>query len=388
MSELLQGQMFPDDADGSTSSPEGFRVRTSPLPGRATDSTVIGRRSSLRSPDLLARSDQIGSSLRTCLRSASEAAIGCSLNWTDSGTPGGRAWWVLGRSGRRTSGTGCGSSGDGWPTVNAQAERDHPDKTYSTTNNASYSDGRKCQPTLMGVLNRIEQWSSPTVRDAESLAKVTQGAGSAAKGNQIIMPLAVQAQNWPTPRSEDSEQTGAHAGVTDTLTSKARQDWPTPNASDVKGASQPEGRRPVCDDDLPSRVARQDWFTPQGRDWKDTGPSQGNRKDVNLGVQAHRCAGPPAPEKSSTTGKRRDWSTPEAAQGLGGHLSRGGKRKGELLLAGQAKGDRTTPGALNPAWVCQLQGLPDGWLDLPDAVLSRLSATRTPRTSRTSSGDG
>jgi len=331
MSELLQGQMFPDDADGSTSSPEGFRVRTSPLPGRATDSTVIGRRSSLRSPDLLARSDQIGSSLRTCLRSASEAAIGCSLNWTDSGTPGGRAWWVLGRSGRRTSGTGCGSSGDGWPTPR----------------------------TLTGGPESAER--------KQELGRTESGGGDLAS--------AVQA-SWPTPRSEDSEQTGAHAGVTDTLTSKARQDWPTPNASDVKGASQPEGRRPVCDDDLPSRVARQDWFTPQGRDWKDTGPSQGNRKDINLGVQAHRCAGPPAPESPSTTGKRRDWHTPRAQEDQSSteaaatrmtkpdtKSTTGGPHYGPQGLTQQA---RTTNGAgqLNPAWVESLQGLPAGWIDV------------------------
>jgi len=336
MSELLQGQMFPDDADGSTSSPGGFRVRTSLPPGRASDSTVTARRSSLNSPDLLMKSDRLGSSLRTSLRSAAEAVIGCSLSWTDSGTPGGRAWWVLGRLGRRTSGTGCGSSGDGWPTPR----------------------------TLTGGPESAER--------KQELGRTESGGGDLAS--------AVQA-SWPTPRSEDSEQTGAHAGVTDTLTSKARQDWPTPNASDVKGASQPEGRRPVCDDDLPSRVARQDWFTPQGRDWKDTGPSQGNRKDVNLGVQAHRCAGPPAPAKSSTSGKHRDWSTPTDTS-AGGSTSRGGDRKGETLLRGQVGGQ------LNQAWVCQLQGLPDGWLDLSDAVLSRLSATRTPRMSRTSSGGG
>jgi len=310
MSELLQGQMFPDDADGSTSSPEGFRVRTSPLPGRATDSTVIGRRSSLRSPDLLARSDQIGSSLRTCLRSASEAAIGCSLNWTDSGTPGGRAWWVLGRSGRRTSGTGCGSSGDGWPTPR-------------TLTGGPESAERKQE------LGRTESGGG----DLTSLVQAQNWptAQNYAKGNQIIPPLAVQA-SWPTASARD---------------------WRSESCS---------------------------------QEFQDERNAQTRGKTLPWVVS--NSAGPPAPEKSSTTGKRRDWSTPEAAQGLGGHLSRGGKRKGELLLAGQAKGDRTTPGALNPAWVCQLQGLPDGWLDLPDAVLSRLSATRTPRTSRTSSGDG
>ncbi len=36
-------------------------------------------------------------------------------------------------------------------------------------------------------------WSSPTVRDSNTLAKCKRGAGSLAKGNQIIEPLVVQA---------------------------------------------------------------------------------------------------------------------------------------------------------------------------------------------------
>jgi hypothetical protein len=39
----------------------------------------------------------------------------------------------------------------------------------------------------------------------------------------------------------------------------------------------------------------------------------------------------------------------------GGSISRGGKRKNELLLGGQVKGK------LNPDWVEQLMGLPVGW---------------------------
>jgi hypothetical protein len=58
------------------------------------------------------------------------------------------------------------------------------------------------------------------------------------------------------------------------------------------------------------------------------------------------------------------WQTPSVADTLGGHLSRSGKRSNELLLKGQAQ--KATPGVrgqLNPAWVGQLMGLPDGWLD-------------------------
>lgn len=99
------------------------------------------------------------------------------------------------------------------------------------------------------------------------------------------------------------------------------------------------------------------WPTPQAGNEKWTGGP------LEVGGAAARkimrealglpCAGPPAPAKPSMSGKR-------------------------LVSSGQ----------LNPAWVTQLQGLPDGWLDLPDATLSRLLATRTRHTSPTSSVSG
>ncbi|HUU93699.1 MAG TPA: hypothetical protein VM238_21110 [Phycisphaerae bacterium] len=68
-----------------------------------------------------------------------------------------------------------------------------------------------------------------------------------------------------------------------------------------------------------------------------------------------------------------DWQTPDAAVILGGHLSRGGKRKDELLLAGQVKANWTTPQSHDA------QGTPDakrhgrygtkhGGRNLPDQV--------------------
>jgi hypothetical protein len=49
--------------------------------------------------------------------------------------------------------------------------------------------------------------------------------------------------------------------------------WPTPAASDEKGPN-PIGRRPKCDDDLPTAVARF-WPTPEAeRDAKSAGPAE------------------------------------------------------------------------------------------------------------------
>jgi hypothetical protein len=138
-----------------------------------------------------------------------------------------------------------------------------------------------------------------------------------------LSDLNMQVRAWPTPRAEDCEQTGGHAGVPDTPTA----------ASGV-------------------------WATPNQRDWKDTGPTQGNRNSPNLGTQAH-AVGLPDQGNRSTSGKHRDWSTPNAMGG--GSVSRGGERVNELLLAGQA-GASKLRGALSAKWVTQLMGFPDGWL--------------------------
>lgn len=91
-----------------------------------------------------------------------------------------------------------------------------------------------------------QRWPTPTRRDAESLKKVTRGAGSLAKGNQRIPPLAVAVAMWPTPTAGDAKAAGsrntpqskANPGLS--LTDAVRQDggrgrWPTPAARDWRG---------------------------------------------------------------------------------------------------------------------------------------------------------
>jgi len=93
-------------------------------------------------------------------------------------------------------------------------------------------------------------------------------------------------------------------------------------------------------------------------------------------------------------GQVKQWLTPTAnedAAGLPG-------AKMQPMLGSQVKADgpchpapRSTTGkprgSLNPAWVSQLMGYPDGWLDLPDGTLSKLSATHRSRSASKSSRD-
>jgi hypothetical protein len=166
-------------------------------------------------------------------------------------------------------------------------------------------------------------------------------------------------KHWPTPRSEDCEQTGAHAGTPDTLTSAAR--WATPNARDWKGQDMPQRRGGAS---LPHQVT--------------------------TGQMSHASAGPHDPDSPSTTGKPRDsWQTPTVTDGEGRPYTypNGNHDKPFLTLLGQAQpagtNHRKVVAHLNPDWVEQLQGLPDSWTDLDDATVSRLLATRTRGWSRT-----
>jgi hypothetical protein len=59
--------------------------------------------------------------------------------------------------------------------------------------------------------------------------------GNNEAGNTDSSRKTVALCGWPTPRSEDSEQTGAHRGSPDTLNSAAKiTGWATPAARDFK----------------------------------------------------------------------------------------------------------------------------------------------------------
>jgi len=83
------------------------------------------------------------------------------------------------------------------------------------------------------------------------------------------------------------------------------------------------------------------------------------------------------------SGSSRDWSTPNVPNGgrklKGGMSETGMTPDGKKRQVGLQNQLGASAGQLNPAWVAQLQGLPDGWLDLPDATLDRLVRERHSR---------
>lgn len=132
------------------------RVKTCPSPGAAPASRATAPGCGRKCSGSCEACDPLGSSLRTFLLSAFEARTGSSLIWKARATPGGRPWWALGRSGRRTAATGSGF----WPTATATR--------YGSGNNGSPRDGRteyatKRAPSLE-TCARLD-WSTASARD-------------------------------------------------------------------------------------------------------------------------------------------------------------------------------------------------------------------------------
>lgn len=160
--------------------------------------------------------------------------------------------------------------------------------------------------------------------------------------------------------------------------------WATPTGSIAKGGV-PQDSKQKRDLRLDAAKAPE-WTAPSATDWK--GPRGAGHLERH-GMK--RLSDHFAPSQTNNSAKSpqhsaaaSEWQTPNAM--AGGSVSRGGSRKGELLIAGQvAQASRNTNGkprgSLNPAWVSQLMGYPADWLDLDDATVSRLLETASCRRS-------
>jgi hypothetical protein len=92
-----------------------------------------------------------------------------------------------------------------WPTPTAK-DCDASGSRNTETSNAHA--GTSLTDAVRQDGGRGRTWSTPTKRDAESLAKVTRGAGSRARGQERIEPLAVQVateerRSWASPAARD-----------------------------------------------------------------------------------------------------------------------------------------------------------------------------------------
>jgi site-specific DNA-cytosine methylase len=173
---------------------------------------------------------------RECSRENLLAAA--SRSWGAVGERGGSVEDAA-RNGQRGRERQAGGAGGGefakqvnnWPTPNtmdseqAGGEGDYRGPSLNLkASNWPTPDGR--------VMNDGEQPETWLERQEKLKAKGYNGNGAG-------MPLAIASQNWPTPRSEDSESCGNHPNAVDSLGGASRL-WTTPQAHDTHGPKTPE----------------------------------------------------------------------------------------------------------------------------------------------------
>jgi hypothetical protein len=177
------------------------RARTSRSRGRVRGSRAPVQGCGPRCSGSCASCDPVGSSLRTSLLSELEALTAYSVTWKEKATPAGRSWWVLGRSGLRTRGTGSGS----WPTAAATP--------YG--NNRGGGAGRvgPIRPSLEGMARDLwatPDWKtgirpSPTFKNGSLTLYGQVGLGRKAGPLAPESPsTSGRSRGWPTAQARDA----------------------------------------------------------------------------------------------------------------------------------------------------------------------------------------
>ena len=174
-------------------------AKTSALPERESALKAREADCGANLPDLSEKSDRLGSFLKTCLLSEIAAQTGFSLIWKRSATPGGRAWWVLSMSERRTSGIGSGLL----PTPRAEGM------------DAMGADVTK------SLLTAARLWPTPQARDGRSgdqpeshRAQRKKAQGYSMNLNDAVLVPTPKARDWKSGSQATQEQRGIIAGPT------------------------------------------------------------------------------------------------------------------------------------------------------------------------------
>lgn len=209
-------------------------------------------------------------------------------------------------------------------------------------------------------------------------------------------------ENWKSLVTKRRGEYSARLNAARLTSENESSSWPSPVASEVRQGFQDRSRGMKGSQESLTIVVVKSWPTPDTNNHRD---GTTLRKDNKLeqggfhGISLHHAMskyGLPGQANHSTLGSHPEsWATPEGMEG--GKISRGGKRKNELLLTGQVKAWATPQsrdakgaegrmirdgkstdlpsqteveqtgawnrnnGRLNPRWVETLMGVPIGW---------------------------
>lgn len=267
------------------------------------------------------QSDALQRSLENRLRPAMDS-IGStlfSLTWKRATTPSGRSISRLRARAHRTLDNGSGS----WPTTtvkdaigSARHGYMNDGRPRAATNQRREILTRHAGTTLTDAAN-LAGWPTPNTpsggRSVDPSKMSATGVTEDGRKHTVSLEHVARFSTWPTPRAEDSEQTGGHRGTADTLTSAARlAPWSTPRASEAEHGGRtmgPDGKD--YQTGLAEQASMATWSTPRVSDQK--GAAQ-NRIAVALGTTDHRfqlreqvelvASGPAATGSPASTEKR------------------------------------------------------------------------------------
>lgn len=171
-----QLDLLPTESVPSMSSAEATPASRSHTPANSEASKTLAI-SGRKCADLLAKSDPLGSLLKTLLVTSHWGSTRCSLTWKPTATPGGRLLFRLQPSMPRTSGNGSGSwLATATATANqlAPSMQKHPGcraifptplagdgKKMSSMSKARKASGRKPD----SLPEYVRMWPTPTARD-------------------------------------------------------------------------------------------------------------------------------------------------------------------------------------------------------------------------------
>ncbi len=186
--------------------------------------------------------------------------------------------------------------------------------------------------TWVPVMDEPERSSWQTPRVSEGGYTIDGRTGRAK------LSLDGEAQNWRTPRAEDSESTGAHRGNLDTLTSFTDH-WRTPSAGHPeKGGSQNPEKRLAGGHTLDLQDQAEYWMTPN----VPNGGRKMSRKDA-----AAKGATQKGKRQVGLENQAEFWATPKAGDWRDGRISQDTADKNSRPLNEQFESMWRTPHGLS-----------------------------------------
>ncbi len=159
-------------------------------------------------------------------------------------------------------------------------------------------------------------------------------------------------QNWKSLVIKRRGEYSARLNAARLIRESECLSWPSPVASEVRQGFQDRSRGMKGSQESLTTVVIKDGLAAQGNH-----STHGSRPESWATPRAEMDSGAHRGKPDTLHSQIKVWATPEGM--AGGKTSRGGNRKGELLLTGQVKQDAS--GKLNPRWVETLMGLPVGW---------------------------